>query len=260
MTARNIPNFADPVGLCDRPGYIHRCFSLRHRELAVAAKRLGDRWIFQAGRPERYAQLPRRISRAGHSLFSSVTRTVLTCAPRRCSTSPRSCARSAKDADRTGALFITVDPERDTPRGDERLSVELRPAFARCDGRSCGSRRGRKSLSRLCQESSRRKWRLQQWITPRWSISWTSKAVSSRLLVLKRRPEDARRRFAALSLGRPESEQVDRLALTRRGNARVRGGHEFCSPAAMLCRPCVFGLFPKIGLPHEFQRGRPGCQ
>ena len=36
-----------------------------------------------------------------------------------------------KDADGVHALFVTVDPERDTAGGDEGLSVELRSAFAR---------------------------------------------------------------------------------------------------------------------------------
>ena len=39
-----------------------------------------------------------------------------TSARRRCSKSRRSCAKLGPDADRAGALFITVDPERDTPK------------------------------------------------------------------------------------------------------------------------------------------------
>ena len=66
------------------------------------------------------------------------------------------------------------------PGGDERLSVELRSASARCDGRPCGNRCGRKGVSRLRQEGSTRQMATTVWITLRWSISWTSRAVSLR--------------------------------------------------------------------------------
>ena len=64
------------------------------------------------------------------------------------------------DANKIGALFITVDPQRDTPAGDQGLSVEFRSASARVDRRSGLDRCGGQSLSGLCQESSAGKRRL----------------------------------------------------------------------------------------------------
>ena len=43
------------------------------------------------------------------------------------------------DADRTGALFITVDPERDTPATMKDYLGELRSAPARPHRRRCGA-------------------------------------------------------------------------------------------------------------------------
>ena len=65
-----------------------------------------------------------------------------------------------KDADRTGALFITVDPERDTPAVLKDYLSNLRSASARSDRRS-GRRRCRdQGLPGLCQESPARERRL----------------------------------------------------------------------------------------------------
>ena len=74
------------------------------------------------------------------------------------------------DANRTGALFITVDPERDTRRGDEGLSVELRPASARAHRRAARHRGGGEGLPGLCQESCRPRTATTAWTIPRWSI------------------------------------------------------------------------------------------
>ena len=58
---------------------------------------------------------PTRISKVGRSLFSSAIRIARTCARRRLFDVSEVMRALGKDADRTGALFITVDPERDTP-------------------------------------------------------------------------------------------------------------------------------------------------
>ena len=65
-----------------------------------------------------------------------------------------------KDADRIGALFITVDPERDTPAALKDYLVELRSASARADRRPGGSQRRDQGLSGLRQENSARRRRL----------------------------------------------------------------------------------------------------
>ena len=70
----------------------------------------------------------------------------------------RSCVRSARMRDRAGALFITVDPERDTPAVHQGLSVELRSASARRDRRRARrSRRSKRpigSMPRKCRHES----------------------------------------------------------------------------------------------------------
>ena len=64
------------------------------------------------------------------------------------------------DADRAGALFITVDPERDTTTALKDYLDELRPAPARPHRRRRRARRGRQGISRLLQESAARRRRL----------------------------------------------------------------------------------------------------
>ena len=90
---------------------------VRDRAFAVA-DRAGDRRrrrpVSSRG-PERQAG-----QRSGHegpirSWCSSASPIARTFARRRCSTFRRCCKTLGHDADRTGALFITVDPERDTP-------------------------------------------------------------------------------------------------------------------------------------------------
>ena len=75
-----------------------------------------------------------------------------------------------KDADRTGALFITVDPERDTPAVMKDYLSSFDPHLRGVTGDRGGDRRGREGLPRLRQESPDRRTATTAWTTPRWSI------------------------------------------------------------------------------------------
>ena len=54
-----------------------------------------------------------------------------------------------KDADRTGALFITVDPERDTPAVMKNYLSSFDPHLRGATGDKAADRCGRKGVSRL---------------------------------------------------------------------------------------------------------------
>ena len=83
-----------------------------------------------------------------------------------------------RDADRTGALFITVDPERDTP-------ATLKDYLSNFDPHLRGLATRRRSIRRSkpigsTQKKSRSRMATTRWTTPPSSISWTNTANSSR--------------------------------------------------------------------------------
>ena len=59
-----------------------------------------------------------------------------------------------QDADRTGALFITVDPERDTPAALKDYLSNFDPHLRGLTGDPAAVAGGAQSLPGLCQESS----------------------------------------------------------------------------------------------------------
>ena len=65
-----------------------------------------------------------------------------------------------KDADRTGALFITVDPEHDTPAVIKDYLSSFDPHLRGATGDRAAVDAVGKSVPRLCQESSDRERRL----------------------------------------------------------------------------------------------------
>ena len=75
-----------------------------------------------------------------------------------------------KDADRTGALFITVDPERDTPAALKDYLSKLRSASARSHRRSGRSRSQRSRPIGSMPRRFRWKTATTPWITPPSSI------------------------------------------------------------------------------------------
>ena len=74
------------------------------------------------------------------------------------------------DADKTGALFISIDPERDTPAAMKDYLSSFDPHLRGATGDRQGDRRGREGLSGLRQESAPARMATTAWTTPRWSI------------------------------------------------------------------------------------------
>ncbi len=66
-----------------------------------------------------------------------------------------------KDADRVHAVFITVDPDRDTPAVMKDYLSSFDPHLRGATGDAQGDRSGRKSLPRLCPEGADRQRRVQ---------------------------------------------------------------------------------------------------
>ena len=80
-----------------------------------------------------------------------------------------------KDADRAGALFVTVDPERDTPAVmKDYLSASIRI----CEGPPVTAHplmRSKRPIASM-QRKFRRTMVITTWTTRPWSISWTNRA------------------------------------------------------------------------------------
>ena len=75
------------------------------------------------------------------------------------------------DADQAGALFITVDPERDTPAVMKDYLSSFDPHLRGATGVGQGARRGRKGISRLSPRKCRRATATTAWTTPRCRLS-----------------------------------------------------------------------------------------
>ena len=87
--------------------------------------------------------------------------------------------RLGKDADRTGALFITVDPERDTPVTLKDYLSNFDPHLRGLTGDPAAVRRRRRLIG-FTPRKFHSKAATIRWTTRPSSISWTRTAISLR--------------------------------------------------------------------------------